>query len=55
MWIMNQKIMRFAQDLLLAVVVNCTTHTPADVEVIANFAKLRLKTKPSINLYLVSF
>jgi integrator complex subunit 1 len=53
MWIMNPKIFRPAQDLLLSVAVNCTTHSPADVEVIGNFTKLRFKNKPNINLYLV--
>ena len=55
MWIMNPKIFRPAQDLLLSVAVNCCTHSPADIEVIGNFTKLRFKNKPNINLYLVSF
>jgi len=53
MWIMNPKISRPAQDLLLSVAVNCSTHSQADVEVIGNFIKLRLKNKPNVNLYLV--
>ena len=53
MWIMNPKISRPAQDLLLSVAVNCSTHSQADVDVIVNFIKLRLKNKPNVNLYLV--
>jgi integrator complex subunit 1 len=53
MWIMNPKISRPAQDLLLSVAVNCNTHSQADIDVIGNFIKLRLKNKPNINLYLV--
>ena len=53
MWIMNPKISRPAQDLLLSVAVNSTTHSQADVDVIGNFIKLRLKNKPNITLYLV--
>ena len=55
MWIMNPKISRQAQDLLLSVAVNCCTHSQADIDVIGNFIKLRLKNKPNVNLYLVRF
>lgn len=55
---MNPKVSRAAQELLMAVAMNCTTHTNDDVEVITNnevitnFLKLRFKNKPNINLYL---
>lgn len=50
MWIMNPKISRPAQELMVAVAMNCTQ--PEDVEVLAGFLKLRLKTKPNVNLFL---
>ena len=52
MWIMNPKISRPAQDLLMAVAMNCNTHTTQDTEVIGHFNKFRFKNKPNINLYL---
>ena len=52
MWIMNPKISRPAQDLLMAVAMNCNTHTGQDTEVIGHFIKFRFKNKPNINLYL---
>ncbi len=52
MWVMNPKVSRAAHELLLAVAMNCNTHTPMDVEVIGQFAKLRFKSKPNVNLYL---
>ena len=48
MWIMNPKISRQAQDLLLSVAVNCCTHSQADIDVIGNFIKLRLKNSLSL-------
>ena len=52
MWIMNPKISRAAQELLMAVAMNCNTHSHQDVEVIGGFTKFRFKNKPNINLYL---
>lgn len=49
---MNPKLARVANDLLLAVAMNCNSHSPADIEVISHFSKLRFKNKPSVNLYL---
>ena len=49
---MNPKVSRIAQDLLMAVAVNCNTQTPSDMEVLIAFSKLRFKNKPNINLYL---
>jgi integrator complex subunit 1 len=52
MWLQNPKVMRPAQELLMSVCVNCSTHTQRDVEVISHLVKIRLKTKALINLYL---
>ena len=53
MWIMNPKVGRTAQELLMAVAMNCTGQSPGqDLEVIQNFLKLRFKNKPNINLFL---
>ena len=52
MWIMNPKVSRPAQELMMAVAMNCTNQVPEDLEVIQNFLKLRFKNKPNINLFL---
>jgi integrator complex subunit 1 len=52
MWLQNPKLMRPAQELLMSVCLNCSTHTQRDVEVISQLVKIRLKTKALINLYL---
>ena len=52
MWMMNPKISRSAQELLCGVTLNCVTHTAMDVEVMVLLTKLRLKSKPNINLFL---
>lgn len=52
MWIMNPKISRPAQELLMALAMNCNTNSPKDIEVIGNFTKFRFKNKPNVNLYL---
>ncbi|XP_069674723.1 integrator complex subunit 1 isoform X2 [Periplaneta americana] len=52
MWLQNPKLMRPAQELLMSVCLNCSTHTQRDVEVISHLVKIRLKTKALINLYL---
>ena len=50
---MNPKVGRTAQELLMAVAMNCTGQSPSqDLEVIQNFLKLRFKNKPNINLFL---
>ena len=41
MWIMNPKVGRTAQELLMAVAMNCTGRDSQDLEVIQNFLKLR--------------
>ena len=56
MWIMNPKISRPAQELLMGVAMNCNTYSQQDIEVIGGFTKFRFKNKPNVNLYLtVSF
>jgi len=52
MWMMNPKISRSAQELLCGVTMNCVTHSHTDVEVMVLLTKLRLKSKPNINLFL---
>ncbi|XP_071443700.1 integrator complex subunit 1 [Hetaerina americana] len=52
MWLQNPKLTRPAQELLLSVCTNCSSHTQRDVEVISHLVKIRLKTKALINLYL---
>jgi len=47
MWVMNPKVSRLAHELLLAVALNCSTNTPIDMEVVANFAKMRFKVRLS--------
>ncbi|XP_074109265.1 integrator complex subunit 1 [Cotesia typhae] len=51
-WLHNPKLMKPAQELLIYICFNCTTHTQRDVEVISQLVKLRLKTKAVVNLYL---
>ncbi|XP_021917589.1 integrator complex subunit 1 [Zootermopsis nevadensis] len=51
-WLQNPKLMRPAQELLMSVCLNCSTHTQKDIEVISHLVKIRLKTKALINLYL---
>ncbi|KAK7791007.1 hypothetical protein R5R35_007901 [Gryllus longicercus] len=55
LWLQNPKLMRPAQELLMAVCLNCNTHSQRDVEVISQLVKIRLKTKAVINLYLSCF
>lgn len=54
MWLQNPKLTRPAQELLMYVCVNCSTHTQRDIEVMSNIIKIRLKTKALINFYLSS-
>lgn len=51
-WLQNPKLMKPAQELLLSICVNCSTHSAKDIQVIAYLAKIRLKTKALINFYL---
>ncbi|XP_071797108.1 integrator complex subunit 1-like isoform X1 [Asterias amurensis] len=54
MWLQNPKLTRPAQELLMSVCLNCDTHEQEDVEVIGHLIKIRLKTKPLINHYMLS-
>ncbi|XP_070581337.1 integrator complex subunit 1-like isoform X2 [Ptychodera flava] len=53
MWLQNPKLTRPAQDLLMSVCLNCNTSLQADVDVIGHLIKIRLKTKPLINHYMM--
>lgn len=50
-WLHNHKLMKPAQELLAYVCYNCPARTQRDMEVVAQLSKLRLKTKPLINLF----
>ncbi|CAG0882989.1 unnamed protein product [Darwinula stevensoni] len=52
MWLQNPKLGRVANELLMAVAINCSTNAQIDVEVISHFIKIRLKAKPHINHYM---
>lgn len=52
MWLQNPKLQKAAQDLLLAVCVNCTQNDQTDQEVIQQLLKIRIKSKPLQNHYL---
>ncbi|GFQ87230.1 integrator complex subunit 1 [Trichonephila clavata] len=52
MWLQNPKLTKPAQELLLAVCLNCNQHNQHDVEVISQLIKIRIKAKPIINHYL---
>lgn len=54
MWLQNPKLQRPAQELLMYICVNCSTHTQRDIEVMSNIIKIRLKPKALINFYLSS-
>ena len=54
MWIMNPKVFKPAQELLMVTAMNCSTHSPADVEILGNFIKLRFKNKPNVNQFLAA-
>ncbi|KAG8191071.1 hypothetical protein JTE90_008385 [Oedothorax gibbosus] len=51
-WLQNPKLTKPAQELLLAVCLNCNQHNQHDVEVISQLVKIRIKAKPIINHYL---
>lgn len=50
-WLQNAKLVRPAQELLLAVCVNCTSRSQRDFDVISTIVKMRLKTKAMGNFY----
>ncbi|XP_031573151.1 integrator complex subunit 1-like [Actinia tenebrosa] len=51
MWLLNPKLTRPAQELLMSLSINCNTHSRDDVDVISNLIRMRLKTKPLANHY----
>ena len=51
-WLQNPKWSRPAQELLVSLCSNLTSHTQHDVDVISQLVKFRIKAKPIINLYL---
>lgn len=55
LWIHNGKLMKPAQELLTYVSYNVTGQTVKDHEVLSNLVKMRLKTKPLINIYMACF
>ncbi|XP_032315764.1 LOW QUALITY PROTEIN: integrator complex subunit 1 [Camelus ferus] len=53
MWLQNPKLTRPAQDLLMSVCMNCTTHGAEDMDVISHLIKIRLKPKVLLNHYML--
>ncbi|XP_037090783.1 integrator complex subunit 1-like, partial [Pollicipes pollicipes] len=51
-WLQNPKWSRPAQELLVSLCTNLTSHTQFDTDVISQLVRFRLKAKPIINLYL---
>lgn len=52
LWIHNQKLMKPAQELLTHICYNVTGQTHKDNEVLASLVKMRLKSKPLINIFM---
>ncbi|KAB0795233.1 hypothetical protein PPYR_12072 [Photinus pyralis] len=50
-WLHNHKLMKPAQELLAYVCYNCSARTQRDIEVVAQLSKLRLKSKPLVNIF----
>ncbi|XP_057603817.1 integrator complex subunit 1 isoform X2 [Hippopotamus amphibius kiboko] len=53
MWLQNPKLTRPAQDLLMSVCLNCSTHGAEDTDVISHLVKIRLKPKVLLNHYML--
>nr|XP_015215216.1 PREDICTED: integrator complex subunit 1 isoform X1 [Lepisosteus oculatus]XP_015215217.1 PREDICTED: integrator complex subunit 1 isoform X1 [Lepisosteus oculatus]XP_015215218.1 PREDICTED: integrator complex subunit 1 isoform X1 [Lepisosteus oculatus] len=53
MWLQNPKLTRPAQDLLMSLCMNCSTHGAEDMEVVSNLIKIRLKPKVLLNHYML--
>ncbi|XP_023378142.1 integrator complex subunit 1 [Pteropus vampyrus] len=53
MWLQNPKLTRPAQDLLMSVCMNCSTHSTEDMDVISHLIKIRLKPKVLLNHYML--
>lgn len=52
LWIHNAKLVKPAQDLLEYICYNISASQPKDQEVLSQMLKMRLKTKPLINIYM---
>lgn len=50
--LINPKLKRNAQELLMSICVNCTSNTPEDIEIVGQIVKIRLKTKDLSGFYL---
>uniref|UniRef100_UPI00398F2E8F integrator complex subunit 1 n=1 Tax=Pristiophorus japonicus TaxID=55135 RepID=UPI00398F2E8F len=53
MWLQNPKLTRPAQDLLMSLCTNCSSHGTEDMEVMSNLIKIRLKPKVLLNHYML--
>ncbi|XP_042197003.1 integrator complex subunit 1 [Callorhinchus milii] len=53
MWLQNPKLTRPAQDLLMSVCTNCSSHGTEDMEVMSSLIKIRLKPKVLLNHYML--
>lgn len=53
LWIHNSKLNKPAQELLTYICLNVSAQLPKDQEVLSNLVKMRLKTKPLINIYMI--
>ncbi|XP_053696102.1 integrator complex subunit 1 [Sabethes cyaneus] len=53
LWIHNGKLMKPAQELLTFICYNVTGQNAKDHEVLSNLVKMRLKTKPLINIFMI--
>ncbi|XP_055613297.1 integrator complex subunit 1 [Uranotaenia lowii] len=53
LWIHNGKLMKPAQELLTFICYNVTGQNPKDHEVLSNLVRMRLKTKPLINIFMI--
>lgn len=55
LWIHNGKLMKPAQELLTYLCYNISAASVKDHEVLSNLVKIRLKTKPLINIFMSCF
>ncbi|XP_058124084.1 integrator complex subunit 1 [Anopheles ziemanni] len=53
MWIHNGKLVKPVQELLTFLCYNVTGQNPKEHEVLSNLAKVRLKSKPLINIFMI--
>nr|XP_004666400.2 integrator complex subunit 1 isoform X2 [Jaculus jaculus] len=53
LWLQNPKLTRPAQDLLMSVCMNCSSHGPEDMDVISHLIKIRLKPKVLLHHYML--